>query len=106
MLGRKINIFEKLLLPVGIGLTFLGFYLILLAENTGTESAWFRLIAIFNWMLLLFLVIVTATTEDMKEELALIQKEHVSEIKLLREIAHDQLDEIKLLRKDISKTKK
>ncbi len=105
MLGRKINIFEKLLLPVGIGLTFLGFYLILLAENTGTQEPWFRLIAIFNWMLLLFLVIITATTEDMKEELSLIQKEHVTEIKLLREIAHDQLDEIKLLRKDIKKRK-
>jgi hypothetical protein len=54
-------------------------------------------------MLLLFIVIVTATTEDMKEELALIQKEHVTEIKILREIAHDQLQEIKLLRKDIQK---
>lgn len=107
MFGRKINIFEKLLLPVGIGLTFLGFYLILLAEQSSNpEVAWLRLIAVFTWMLLLFVVIVSATTEDMKEELALIQKEHVTEIKLLRELTNDQLSEIKLLRNDLQREKK
>jgi len=49
------------------------------------------------------MVIITATTENMKEELQLIQKEHVTEIKILREIAHDQLEEIKLLRKDLKR---
>ena len=101
MLGRKINVFEKLLLPVGIGLTFFGFYLILLAGQTNTDSAWLRLTTVFSWMMLLFLVIVTATTEDMKEELGLIQREHVTEIKLLREITHEQLQEIKLMRQEI-----
>ena len=101
MLGRKINVFEKLLLPVGIGLTFFGFYLILLAGQTDTDSAWLRLTTVFSWMMLLFLVIVTATTEDMKEELGLIQREHVTEIKLLREITHEQLQEIKLMRQEI-----
>ena len=100
MLGRKINVFEKLLLPVGIGLTFFGFYLILLAGQTNTDSAWLRLTTVFSWMMLLFLVIVTATTEDMKEELGLIQREHVTEIKLLREITHEQLQEIKLMRQE------
>ena len=57
-------------------------------------------------MMLLFIIIVTATTEDMKEELALIQKEHVTEIKILKEISHDQLNEIKLLRQDLQKRKK
>ncbi len=100
MLGRKINVFEKLLLPVGIGLTFFGFYLILLAGQTNTDSAWLRLTTVFSWMMLLFLVIVTATTEDMKEELGLIQREQVIEIKLLREITHEQLQQIKLLRQE------
>jgi len=99
MLGRKINFFEKLLLPVGIALTFFGFYLILLADKSNTLIGWMRLDTVFAWMILLFIVIVTATSEDMKEELALIQKEHVTEIKLLREILHDQLQEIKLMRK-------
>ncbi len=103
MFGRKINIFEKILLPVGIALTFLGFYLILLAEQNGTLLGWMRLTTVFSWMMLLFIVIVSATTEDMKEELALIQKEHVTEIKILKEIANEQLSEIKLLRKDLNK---
>ncbi|MBT3465292.1 hypothetical protein HN789_00300 [archaeon] len=106
MFGRKINIFEKILLPVGIALTFLGFYLILLAEQSSSLLNWIRLATLFSWMMLLFIIIVTATTEDMKEELALIQKEHVTEIKILKEISHDQLNEIKLLRQDLQKRKK
>ena len=98
MFGRKINVFEKLLLPVGAGLTFFGFYLILLADKTNLEIAWLRLATVFLWMILLFIIIVAATTEDMKEELSLVQKEHVTEIKILREITHEQLQEIKLMR--------
>ena len=105
MFGRKINVFEKLLLPVGIGVTFFGFYLILLAGRNDTINAWLRLSTVFTWMILLFVVIVAATTEDVKEELALIQREHVTEIKLLREITHEQLQEIKLLRQDLTKKK-
>jgi len=106
MFGRKINMFEKLLLPVGVGLTLLGFYLIYLADRTGDATAWSRLTAVFTWMVLLFLVIITATTEDMKEELSLIQKEHVTEIKVLREVVHDQLRETKMMRKEFNKENK
>ncbi|MBN2367728.1 hypothetical protein JXC34_01820 [Candidatus Woesearchaeota archaeon] len=105
MFGRKINFFEKLLLPVGIGITFFGFYLLVLADRTNTSIGWSRLSTLFLWMVLLFLIIVTAATEDMKEELGQIQREHVTEIKLMREFVHDQLDEIKLLRKDLTKKK-
>lgn len=101
MFGRKINVFEKLLLPVGIGLTFFGFYLIILADKVNTDVAWLRLSTVFIWMMLLFIIIVSATTEDMKEELGLIQKEHVTEIKILRELTHEQLQEIKLLRQEM-----
>jgi hypothetical protein len=106
MLGRKINFFEKMLLPVGIGVTFFGFYLILLADNANSLLAWFRVSTVFIWMLLLFNIIITATSEDMKEELSLIQKEHITEIKLLRELVHDQLQEVKLLRQEMSKKHK
>ena len=105
MLGRKINIFEKLLLPVGLLLTFVGFYIILLADRNNTMIGWMRLSTVFVWMILLFLVIVTATAEDMKEELALIQREHVTEIKIMKELVHDQLQEVKLLREDLKKRK-
>ena len=99
MLGnRKLNIFEKLLLPVGIGLILIGLYLINLTSHIGTVEAWIRLCALFLWMILLFIVILSATSEDMKEELALLEKEHMLEIKLLRDISKQQLEEIKLLR--------
>lgn len=99
--SRKINMFEKMLLPVGIGLTFFGFYLILLAEKVNTDTGWMRLLTVFIWMILLFVVIMTAATEDMKEELGSIQREHVTEIRLLKELTHDQLQEIKLLRQEL-----
>ena len=105
MFHRKINFFEKLLLPVGIGITFFGFYLIVLADRNNTLLSWARLSTLFAWMLLLFIIIVTAATEDMKEELAQIQREHVTEIKLMREFVHDQLEETKLLRRDFNNKK-
>jgi hypothetical protein len=101
MFTRKINVFEKMLLPVGVGLTFFGFYLILLAEKVNTDTSWLRLVTVFVWMMLLFVVIMTAATEDMKEELGAIQREHVTEIKLLREMTHEQLQEIKLMRQEL-----
>lgn len=103
MFGRKINVFEKILLPVGIALTFLGFYLILLSEQTNSMIGWLRLSTVFIWMMLLFMVILNATTEDMKEELAIIQKEHVTEIKLLKELVHEQVQEMKLFRSEFKK---
>ncbi|NTV23072.1 MAG: hypothetical protein HGA85_01695 [Nanoarchaeota archaeon] len=106
MLGRKINIFEKLLLPVGVGLTFFGLYLIILAQKSDTLTGWLKLAAVFTWMVLLFVVIVAATTEDMKEELGLIQREHVTEIKIMREMVYDQLQELKLLRQELVRHKK
>ena len=76
-----------------------------MADKANNLLAWFRLSTVFTWMMLLFLIIVTATTEDMKEELALIQKEHVTEIKIMREIVHDQLQEITLLNKQFGRKK-
>ena len=105
MIGRKINLFEKILLPVGIGLTFLGFYMIILADRDSTMGAYLRLTSVFCWIILLFIVIMCAAMEDMKEELSLIQKEHMTEIKLLREVVHEQLQEIRLLRQDLTKKK-
>ncbi|MFH2020001.1 MAG: hypothetical protein ABIJ34_01180 [archaeon] len=106
MFGRKINFFERILLPVGIGLTFLGLYLIMLAEQTNSLLGWLRLLTVFVWMLLLFTVIMSALSEDMKEELSLLQREHVTEIKLLKELVHEQLQELKLLRSEIKNLKK
>ncbi|MEM2138607.1 MAG: hypothetical protein QXM96_00455, partial [Candidatus Woesearchaeota archaeon] len=60
MFHRKFNLFEKLLLPIGLGLTFFGFYLIYLAEKLNSDYAWIRLSAVFIWIILLFLIIITS----------------------------------------------
>ena len=91
--NRKINLFEKLLLPAGMALIFIGLYLIFLAEQAGTILAWVRLGALFFWMLLLFVVIQTAISENMKEELAMLQSEHMLEIKLLRDAIKQHLEQ-------------
>ncbi|MBN1503383.1 hypothetical protein JW930_07625 [Candidatus Woesearchaeota archaeon] len=104
---RQINLFEKILLPVGVATTVFGFYLIVRTDHYPDQLlGWARLTAIFCWMILIFAMIVAATNEDVKEELALISKEHVTEIRLLKEIVHDQLQETKLLRDQLSRDAK
>ncbi|MBU0758016.1 MAG: hypothetical protein KKF44_08140 [Nanoarchaeota archaeon] len=103
---RKFNIFEKILVPIGFFVTGFGFYMLMQADAYHNDIAWLRLIAIFNWLILLLHMVSTAANEDMKEELSLIQKEHVDEIRLLRDINHDLLEEMKLLRIAFLKKKK
>ena len=107
MFSRRINLFEKILLPVGAAVTVVGFYLLVQADNShGGAEIWAKLIAIFVWLMLTFIMIIAATIEDVKEELVLISREHVAEIKLLKEVVQDQLMEMKLLRKDFGPSKK
>jgi len=105
-LARRINLFEMILLPVGIAVSVFGFYMLIQANTAQDMLLWLKLLAIFNWLTLIFTVILSATNEDVKEELGLISKEHVEEIKLLKQIAHEELTEIKLLRQDLSRRKK
>jgi len=56
---------------------------------------------VFLWIILLFLVIIAAISENQREEARLIDKELHKETALLREIIKDQLLEMKLLREDI-----
>jgi uncharacterized membrane protein YcjF (UPF0283 family) len=97
MFGQKIRsstFFEKLLLLVGIVVGFIGFKLLNAAYAQSPGLSWQALIALFLWLVLIFLIILTDSSEGIKEELAIIIKEHVEETKLLRE-------EVKLLRSDL-----
>ncbi len=58
------------------------------------------------WLILLLMVIITAIAENAREELAIIVSENSQEIKLLRQISHEQLEEIKLLRPELSMKKR
>ena len=81
------NFFEKLLL-------FLGFFVIIVSygfihaviAREGLFS-WEALQTIFLWLILIVLIVMTAVNENMREEIALIIR--------------NQLDELKLLRKDL-----
>jgi len=91
---RKSTFFEKLLLIVGIGVGIVGFKLLNVVYGANPVLNWHALIAIFLWLVLIFLIILTDSSESIKEELAIIIKEHIEETKLLKE-------EIKLLRADL-----
>ncbi len=103
---RKATLFEILLLILGLIVLVIGFLLIRNTFiNTGGDLNWFMIGAVFSWLTLLILFVVSELNADVKEELSLVMREHVDQTKLLKEINQALLDEIKGLREDL-KTKK
>ncbi len=100
---RDANLFEWVLLPVGFIVGFLGFYFINIMYSNEMSLTWDMVHAIFLWLSLIFLMIIAATNEDVKEELRIVISEQVKEIQLLKQISAEELDEIKLLRKELTK---
>ena len=88
------TLFEKLLLFVGIAVGIIGFWLINNVYYSQPGLTWEFLTAVFLWLLLIFVVILTDSNESIKEELSVIIKEHIEETKLLKE-------EIKLITKGL-----
>lgn len=93
------SVFEKLLLVVGISIGIIGFWLINSVYYNQPGLTWEVLTAIFLWLLLILIVILTDSNESIKEELSVIIKEHIEETKLLKE-------EIKLLNKGFTSLKR
>jgi uncharacterized membrane-anchored protein YitT (DUF2179 family) len=82
---RGINVFEIFLLFAGLAIAIAGFFFIsCMYKNTG-YFGWDMLIAIFLWLCLIIMIVIAALLEDVKQELAVIIREHVEETKLLRE---------------------
>ena len=86
------NMFQKLLLFIGILVGIIGFWLINNIYLYEPVLSWPFITAVFLWLLLIFIVILTDSSESIKEELGAIIKEHINETRLLRE-------EVVLLRK-------
>ena len=103
---RKINLFEKILLVVGLGVTVVGFYLIRMAYMTEQGLTWLMLLTIFSWLTVLILFIVSSLNADVKEELMRILHDQVEETRLLKEIAHEQLEEMKKIKVSLAKKKR
>ncbi len=99
---RQATLFEKLLLLVGILIGISGFWIInkTYAESPGIN--WSFITAIFLWLTLIFIVILTDSNESIKEELSVIIKEHINETKLLKEEVKHHIAETKLMRNEIS----
>lgn len=96
---QEATLFEKLLLLVGILVGMLGFWLINTTFLNEPNITWPFITSVFLWLLLIFVVILTDSNESIKEELAMIIKEHIKETKLIKK-------EIELLRDVMSKKKK
>lgn len=63
-----------------------------------TVEGWLKVVAVFIWLILIFLMIVAAANEDMKEELAIIIKDQSEELKSLNDLNKELVEETKLLR--------
>ncbi|MBN2881316.1 hypothetical protein JXM83_04665 [Candidatus Woesearchaeota archaeon] len=99
---RKPTFFEKLLMFLCFGVGAAGYFFInkiYLAE--GKMLSWEMVIAMFLWLILIFVIIQSSIAEDQKEELGLIFKEEILQTKLLQDLTKEQNEEIKLLRKDL-----
>ncbi len=82
---RTPNVFERILLIVGILILLVGYGLIWKVMRTNPTLTWESLIAIFLWLILFALVVVTAVAENTKEE--------------LRQVIENQFDEMKIMEK-------
>ena len=84
LVTRTPTIFEIGLFLAGLAVTIVGFYAIHKQYILDGYLSWGLLQGIFLWLIVLVLLIVAAIVENVKEELAVIIKELLSEIKLMR----------------------
>ncbi len=83
-LTRKPNIFESILLIIGVVLIVLGYVVIYRMYAVEGFLSWALLQTLFLWILMILLVILAAVNENMKEELKIMISNQAEELKLLR----------------------
>ncbi len=84
LVTRTPTIFEVGLFLAGLAVTIVGFYAIHKQYILDGYLSWGLLQGIFLWLILLVLLNLAAIVENVKEELAIIIKELLVEIKLMR----------------------
>lgn len=83
---RNPNVFEKILLLVGVLMVIIGYSFIhRMYILTGQLLTWDLLQTMFLWLLLAVMLIMLAVNENVKEELKILIEQHLEEIKLLRQ---------------------
>lgn len=76
MTDKKFNVFEIVLLAVGIGAGILGFQFINQVYKAEGKLSWLMVIAIFSWLTLLVLFILLSLIVD-------VSKKELNEIKMM-----------------------
>lgn len=76
MAESRMNVFEFVLLIVGIGAAVLGFQLINQVYKADEQLSWLMIIAIFSWLTLLVLFILLSLMVD-------VSKKELNEIKTM-----------------------
>lgn len=82
---RKPNIFEVILLVIGIALIVVGYVVIHKMAVADGALSWDFLQTTFLWLLMILLVILAAVNENMKEELRIVIQNQAEEMRLLRD---------------------
>ena len=80
---RSPNLFEKILLVLGIFFVMFGYALIHKMVVASGVLNWEFVMGIFLWLIIVILMILVAVVENVKEELKIIICKHGEEIKLL-----------------------
>lgn len=93
MYKRNPNVFEKILLIIGIAVVMIGYTFIhKMFVVSGSLLSWELINSMMLWLLAVILIIQLAVSENVKEEMVLLYQNQLDETKLLRE-------EVKLLGK-------
>lgn len=80
---RDPNVYEKILLVLGILVLMIGFSFIQKVSAV-IGFGWELLFLIFAWLILVTLIIILSAAENIKEELKMVAENQLGELKLLR----------------------
>ncbi|MBI5388965.1 hypothetical protein HZB01_01135 [Candidatus Woesearchaeota archaeon] len=94
--GHSTGFFDVMLLIVGCAVAFFGFRLINQQYLFDRQMTWSMIIAIFLWLILLVLFILSSMNVD-------AGRRQLKEIRLLNAVIRDQVTEITILKEDLGK---
>lgn len=82
---RTPNLFEKIILILGVLIILLGYSFIYRVFQLDSYLSWPAVQTIFIWLILIGVIILVAVSENTKEELRIVIENQTQEMKLLRE---------------------
>lgn len=86
MYSRNPNVFEKVLLVIGIAIVMIGYTFIhRMYTVTGSVITWDLIICMLLWLMSLVLIINLAVSENVKEELKIVAESQLQELKYIKE---------------------